>query len=462
LISTAADLQGLRVTVMGLGRHGGGAATARYLHQHGARVTVTDLLPAVSLQASVATLPAETRLVLGRHDVSDFESADLVIKNPGVPPTSEYLDAARRRDTPIETDISLFARARPDLPVIVVTGSKGKSTTAAAIHSCLQRTNADAALCGNITVSPLEYADRLPPATPVVLELSSFQLGDLPAPNPLRTLVSVVTSVMPDHLDRYPSMAAYVADKARVLECLPGSGSAILFTSARSWLQSAAPARTLEVAGGPLPEPQLGAWAVADEAAVRGRLQAAADPIDLIRKPRLPGVHNLQNLAGAALALLEYGVDRNAVEVALTSFPGLEHRLEWVTEIAGVSFINDSAATIPEATVAALASTPRPTTLLAGGNDKGLDFGPLADIPAEGIRAVMLAGSATPAMTAGLTQAGIECVGPYPDLHAAIEAAMERTRAGGTVLFSPGCTSFGMFANEFDRGRRFKQALQQR
>jgi UDP-N-acetylmuramoylalanine--D-glutamate ligase len=242
------DYSGMKVLVMGLGLHGGGIESAYYLARHGAEVTVTDLrdekilAPSVErLETACRNIPGggKIRYVLGKHEGRDFENADMVIKNPGVRPDSPYLQAAKR----IETDISLFLNAssgsedsngckKPSARLSAVTGSKGKSSTAAAIHWALQKARekenpsppksahaGKAWLGGNITVSPLSFADELSRDDDVVLELSSWQLGDLRGRLAagglplLKPRAAVITAIMPDHLDRYANMEAYVSDK---------------------------------------------------------------------------------------------------------------------------------------------------------------------------------------------------------------------------------------------------------
>lgn len=474
-------LRNLPVTVMGLGQHGGGVATARYLHRHGARVTITDLQPEAALTESLRRLPAGIRRVLGRHDQADFASAAVVVKNPGVPPDSEHLARARARGVPIENDISLFARRHRNVRVVAVTGSKGKSTTASAIHAALVAHEPGTALGGNITVSPLAFADQLPAGATVVLELSSFQLGDLPSPSPLHPEVAVVTAVLADHQDRYPDMATYMADKARLLEDFVGQATAttpeadmrppcvILTSSARRWLTAPDGARSYEVAATATADTArdtwVGAWVDARTRRVWVRTSPGEEAIVLVERPTLQGAHNLLNIGAAGLAVLAWGLPPAAARRSLAAFAGIEHRMELVRELEGIRYINDSAATVPEATAAALATVERPVTLLAGGSAKGLAFDGLAAIDPAGVRAVLLAGSATAALQAALEQAGVPCAGPYDTLEAALDAAVGgataagRASAGETVLFSPGCTSFGMFANEFDRGRRFKSAV---
>jgi UDP-N-acetylmuramoylalanine--D-glutamate ligase len=212
-----ADLSSLKVTVMGLGLHGGGLASALFFARHGARVTVTDNRDDPQVFAPV--LPrleaAGVRAVLGRHDRSDFIQTDMIIKNPAVPASSAFLQIARDHERPIETDLSVFLQLCGN-PLIAVTGSKGKSTTASATHHCLLAIHPDARLGGNITVSPLIFLDEIGPNAPVVLELSSWQLADIREGGLLAPLVSVVTVILPDHQDRYPDMASYIADKKTI------------------------------------------------------------------------------------------------------------------------------------------------------------------------------------------------------------------------------------------------------
>ena len=207
---------GMKVTVMGLGVNGGGLASARFFARRGAAVTVTDLRPAEALRESMDGLREfPVRYVLERHEEADFTGADLVIKNPAVTGASPYLEAARRHGVSIETDLSVFLTLTRN-PILAVTGSKGKSTTASAMAFGLSRAYPDARLGGNITLSPLAFLEELPPAAPVVLELSSWQLGDLRGRGLLRPAVSVFTVILPDHLDRYAGMADYVADKKAI------------------------------------------------------------------------------------------------------------------------------------------------------------------------------------------------------------------------------------------------------
>ncbi|MCX8014146.1 MAG: Mur ligase family protein, partial [Rectinema sp.] len=205
----AEEYRNARVTIMGLGLHGGGVASARFFARLGARVTVTDLRGPEVLAPSLKALEGlDIHYVLGQHRDEDFAQADFVIKNPAVRPDSPYLQKAHR----VETDISIFL-AHSASPLIAVTGSKGKSTTASALAHVLKESGRPVLLGGNITVSPLDFLDKTSPEVTVVLELSSWQLGDLRNRALLKPRVAILTCIYPDHLNYYGTMEAYVADK---------------------------------------------------------------------------------------------------------------------------------------------------------------------------------------------------------------------------------------------------------
>ncbi|MFQ3621808.1 MAG: Mur ligase family protein, partial [Spirochaetales bacterium] len=204
------QVKGLKVTVMGLGLNGGGVEAARFFARNGARVTVTDLRSEETLQPSLQALASfPIRYVLGKHNPEDFSEADLVVKNPAVPPNSPFLKLAKK----VETDISLFLTYFTG-PIFGVTGTKGKSTVSSALHAGLRKVFPASRLGGNITVSPLQFLEELTHDTPVVLELSSWQLGDLPDPSKLKPKIAIITNLFPDHQDRYPDMESYARDKA--------------------------------------------------------------------------------------------------------------------------------------------------------------------------------------------------------------------------------------------------------
>ena len=443
---------------MGLGLHVGGLASARYLAEQGAVVTVTDLQDESSLAGSIAALAGlPIRFVLGRHVLSDFSTADLVVKNPAVRPDSPYVLAAKS----VETDISLFLRFSPS-PLIAVTGSKGKSSVSSAIHHIMISSGINAFLGGNITVSPLSFLDRCGTETPVILELSSWQLADMKGLGVLRPRIAVLTSIMPDHMNRYGSMDEYVADK-RLIYADQDASCFTICDKDDLWGHSFSQetrARVLwyssESSGLP------GAW-LEKQADRRGFFSetgetAVAEEI-LPGEILVPGGHQRKNLLAAALACRSYGVAAPSILSAAATYPGVEHRLERFAEKDGVSWYNDSAATIPQAVAAALASFDNPVILITGGTDKNLDFEPVRSAFAKPKMIILLAGSGTEKLKTTLEKDAIPFLGPFDDLGLAVSAAHSRASHGDIVLLSPGCASFGMFVNEFDRGRKFKDAV---
>lgn len=444
---------------MGLGLNGGGLGVARFLHAHGARVTVTDLKTAGELHPAVDALPAGVRLSLGGHRMDDFTSCDVVVKNPGVRPDSPFLAAAAAAGAEVQTEQSLFL-ARCPAPVLAVTGSKGKSTTAAALATILAEDEPGTRLGGNIGGSPLDFLDELTADTPVVLELSSWQLGDLRGRGLLAPSVAVVTNLLHDHQDRYGSMEEYLQDKLVIAEGQTPD-AALVLNSDDPWHRRFADhtaARVVRCSARQRPAGE-GAWLENDagRVSIRSRTGVAFDRAPGQAAGRVMAV----NLLAAAAAAAAFGSEPAAIRRALGRFAGLPHRLEPVGEVDGIRFVNDSAATIPEATVAALASAPAPVVLLAGGADKELDFTDLAASAGPVLRCVLLAGSATAKLDATLRHAGVACDGPFDSLEEAFGAALGVAASGVTVLLSPACASFGMFRNEFDRGDRFRALVRQ-
>lgn len=474
---------GMKVTVMGLGLNGGGLESARYLARNGAECTITDTKDENALRPSIEKLEALApphppfRFVLGRHEMDDFAKADMVIKNPGVRPDSPYLAAARR----IETDISLFLAASP-ARLTAVTGSKGKSGTASAIHWGLTKARESgttplrgrAFLGGNITVSPLSFLDELSADDDVVLELSSWQLGDLKGRDLLKPRAAVLTSIMPDHQDRYGGMEPYVNDK-RLIYRDQDNADATVACIDDHWgvsFLSESRGRPLAYSERPFSAREAEQWADSPRAWIdpesgAGMVQNSGGIVRAV-PPRLPvpGRHNKKNCLAAALALLDLGVPLSLVYEALGTFSGIEHRLELFHERNGIRFYNDTTATIPEAAAAAVnAFTEEPGAeliLVCGGTDKNLDFGPLAKAAKKAREIILLSGTGSDKLRALLEGAGLSYKGPFGTINEAARTAFEcglKVNHGAVVVLSPGCTSFGMFKNEFDRGRQWKDAV---
>ncbi len=426
------SFQRRRVTVMGLGHFGGGASAARWLARQGALVTVSDAAEPAALADAVAALAGTpiAEFHLGGHREIDFQDADLLIVNPAVRPGNRFLELARQAGVEIETEIGLFLRACP-ARVIGVTGSNGKSTTAAMTAAILEAAGVRAWLGGNIGGSLLEQLPQMGGDDWVVLELSSFQLwhlaGDVPMPQ-----IAVVTGCRPNHLDWHESYAHYVAAKQRILSGQTAAGLSILNpfdAEASSW--------------GPL---------------VRGE-QLPLPPLEELPPLRLPGRHNLLNAACAAAAA-RGALGRQVSLAGLATFSGLPQRLEWFAVVDGRRFYNDSAATTPESTVAALEALDRPVWLLAGGADKGCDFGPLATAIARRAAGVALFGAVAEmlegriaAEDARLPFAAVGTMGE------ALRWCWERSRPGDAIVLSPACSSHDQFCNFRQRGQQFVELV---
>jgi len=451
------DLQGKRVLVVGLGVHGGGLGVTRFLVEQGAQVTVTDLKTADQLAPSLDALRGlPVRFVLGEHRLQDLEGIDLIIRNPAVPAESPYLAAARAAGIPVEMEMGLFFRLCP-APIVGVTGTKGKTTTAMLIGAILRQVDAATVVAGNLRVSALQLLPNIKTTTPVVLELSSWQLEGL-EPHRLSPHVGVVTNISPDHLNRYVSFEAYVQAKATLLRWQRGNDVAILNRDDQTvaglvgegqgrvmWFSRRQPVDGVFLDGRQL----VMNW--------RGRCVTICEHSDI----RIVGLHNVENILAGCAAALAWGAPVDAIREGVRGFAGVEHRLEFVREVDGVRYYNDTAATAPAAAVAALQSLTGPIVLIAGGADKNLDFADLGRAIASRAKAVvLLEGTATDKLVAAIKLAGgAQIAGRYDDIQRAVERARALACEGDVVLLSPGCASFGLFANEFERGEKYKQAV---
>jgi UDP-N-acetylmuramoylalanine--D-glutamate ligase len=450
---------------MGLGVHGGGLGVVRWMAAQGANIRVTDLRTADKLQSSIDAIEAEKLHVtytLGEHLEDDFRWADVIVRNQAVPPTSRWLTFARSIGKPIEMEMTIFLRLCPG-PVVAVTGTKGKSTTATWTWEMLRHWRPDALLAGNFRVSALEALSRITPETPVVLELSSFQLEAFEQPN-VSVHIAGITNLSPDHLDRYKSMEEYGDAKKMIFRNQRRDHADWTVFNAdhdivREWANEA-PAGVAWY--GIDSEPKSpGVFLVNDNLVwypPEGEPVKLGGP-DLLN---VPGRHNLSNAACAAAMSLLVGAPVEAVKAGMSSFTGVADRLQYLATIDGVRFINDTTSTTPASTEAALRSVQGDVILIAGGADKGLDFTALAPVVAEKVLGVVLLdGTATDLMERQFREAGVNILGRHADFAQGVRSALAAAPTGGTVLLSPATASFGMFRNEFDRGDQFKAIVQE-
>jgi UDP-N-acetylmuramoylalanine--D-glutamate ligase len=386
---------------------------------------------------------------LGGEDTADVNWADVIVRNPAVPTDSPMLHHARAHGTPVEMEMTLFLRACP-APVIGVTGTKGKTTTTALLHAMLQRRWPGAVSAGNMGRSALAELDTIAtqPDVPVALELSSFQLEAM-AEHRMSPHVAIVTNIAPDHLDRYPDFEAYAETKAAIWRH-QRAGDWALLPAADEVVQRLA-------ADPPVPGRRV------DFSAVGEHLLAGGADIGRRDALRIPGDHAALDAVAAASAAVIVGVEPADIADAIAGFGGIPHRMELVTTIDGVGYVNDTAATTPIAAVAALeAHAGRHVVLIAGGFDKQLPLEGLADAiaqPADEI--VLLDGTATARLASLLHDRGRRPAGDIAtSMTDAIAMARTVAQEGGVVLLSPGCASFGLFRDEFDRGDRFRAGVE--
>lgn len=459
------ELQGKRVLVMGLGVHGGGLGVTQWLVRQGAAVTVTDLKSAEQLQSSLTMLQGlPVRFVLGEHREEDFINTDLIVRNPGVPRESRWLELAQQHGVPVEMEMGLFLERLPRGPaqVIGITGTKGKTTTTLMVGAILSRDNPKTIVAGNLRVSALELLDRIDADTPVVLELSSWQLEGL-VPHRVSPHIAAITNISVDHLNRYRDLDDYADAKAVIFRYQQPDDFIILNFDNRI-LTHMAPLAFGHVVWTSTRR-TLNQGAYLDGEFLTWRWNGERHAIIRVGDLRVAGAHNVENaLAAIALAAV-WGASPEQIASALADFRGAEHRQELVREIHGVRYINDTTATAPAAAIAAIeafAPGAHNLVLIAGGADKGLDFEEMARSIASKVRhLILLEGSATDRLAQAVEKANGKSLiaGRFDNMEQAVETAGKLASEGDVVLLSPGCASFGMFANEFERGDVFKRIV---
>ena len=438
------------VAVVGLARSG--VSACRLLRARGFAVYASDAAEGAALVAESPRLKAEGCAVqLGGHDLARISRAAVVVVSPGVPPTAPPLAAAAAAGRTVISELDLAARFLPGTKLIVTTGTKGKSTVSSLIAAMLAANGlGPGEVAGNIGLPLSDVAMLADPPAWLAVEASSFQLHDCPTLTPA---VGVLTNLSPDHLDRYDSVEAYYADKARIFR---GAGIASHWVSNGD--DAAVVAMThgiegrherfsLDVQMADAWYDRSGGWLV-----VRGMPLVRRADLELL------GDHNVANALAAALAVPPDLTDRDAIAAAIKAFRPLHHRLEPVREVAGVLWVNDSKATTVSAALSAVQSVGRPVVLLLGGKDKGGDFADL--VPAlRGARGVVAYGEAGDRIARELA-GHVTVMKEGKDFDQVLARARSLAKPGDAVLLSPACSSFDMFANAEERGERFTRWVQ--
>ena len=469
LLAGAASLDGLSVTVVGGARSG--LAAARLLRRHGARVFLTDA--AAGSDADRAALDAAgIAYEYGGHTARALE-ADLFVVSPGVPTEAPLVQRALRAGVPVWSEIELASRYCPG-PIVAVTGSNGKTTVTTLLDHVFETAGRDHVTAGNIGAPFSDYVDAMDDETVAVLEISSFQLDHVDG---FRPKVAVLLNVTPDHLDRYGhDFAAYAEAKFRLFETMR-EGDWLIYNADDPVVADAVERRA--------PAQGLAPLAISTEGPVargafveNGRVvlllpdsphpDAPVNRHDLMPASELAlrGTHNLYNSLAAAVVARAMEIRSDVVRESLTSFEGVPHRLERVATKSGVAYVNDSKATNVNAVWYALESFPagaRRVVLVAGGRDKGNDYGPLQDLVRDRVKGIVAIGEGADAIEDAFGASALGDASPEiahaSSMEQAIQYAGVMAETGDTVLLSPACSSFDMFDNYEHRGDTFKRLV---
>jgi len=452
--------KGKRVVIIGAARQG--LALARYLARNRAHVVLNDRRPAEKLQLEMSELSKfDIEWVLGDHPVTVLDNhTELVCVSGGVPLNNPIVTAAQQRGIRLSNDTQIFMEAVP-CKSIGITGSAGKTTTTTLVGRIAQSSSAGKYgrvwIGGNIGDPLISYVDEMQPSDLAILEISSFQL-ELMTSSPA---VAAVLNITPNHLDRHRTMEAYSAAKAHIVDFQSANDVAVLGRDdAGAWsLAAQAHGKVFSFGFGPLPAKQNGAYVENGKFFLREGTQSTRIPVE--EHIELRGEHNSLNVLAACTIAHAAGLTPQAMLAGIQGFKGVPHRLEFVRTWRGAQWYNDSIATAPERTIAAIKSFSGPIILLLGGRDKDLPWADLAKLVHERVDHIILFGENAEKISAAL---GARIPGSRPfsltqveKCHDAVMAASRLAQPGFVVLFSPGGTSYDEFKDFEERGEKFKQ-----
>lgn len=438
-----------RVMVLGLGETG--LSALRWLRGQDARLSVADTREAPpSLKVVQEEMP-EVAITLGPLQVEFLKAQDLLVVSPGVPLATPEIQSAIAAGVQVVGDVELFAQFRPDnAKVIAITGANGKSTVTTLVGEMCKAAGLRTIVAGNIGIPVLDTLSDTA-ADVYVLELSSFQLETT---HSLKVDAATVLNLSEDHMDRYVGMAAYAAAKARIFQ----SGGVQVLNRQDAWSAKMALAESVAVTFGEDAATSDHDFGLQRDAGETWLMQGGNKLIKA-NELKIAGLHNAVN-ALAALALCRaIGLDFAPLLSTLRSFKGLPHRVEWVADINGISFYDDSKGTNVGATCAALHGLPQKVVLIAGGDGKGQDFAPLAKPVQQNARAVVLIGRDASLIEGALSSTGIPILSAN-SLEHAVDMAFGVAQPGDAILLSPACASFDMFRNYVHRAEVFCTAVQ--
>ncbi len=447
------NLHGKKVLVIGMARSG--QAAARFLAKQGALVTGVDKKEKISGLKDLIELPIT--LITGGYPEIKAGDYDLIIVSPGVPRNIEPVQAAEAYGIPIWSELELAGRYIKE-PIIAVTGTNGKTTTTSLLGYIFNKAGVPAEVAGNIGVPLIQEVERVSEHQKEVkywiVEVSSFQLERIER---FRPYIAVLLNLTPDHLDRHGDLKTYGRTKARIFENQEQDDYAVV-NLGDSWLAEHIDAIPSQVCGFSRANlPDVGIGVQGDQ--IVYTFQGKEETLCTLRDVRIPGPHNLENALAAAAVSLLAGISKETVAAALSSFPGVAHRVEDVRVVDGVRYINDSKGTNPDAVMKALASFDGPVILIAGGRHKGSGLGELAQKIKEKVKALILLGEAAPLFRQAVLDVGFKQIWDVGTLTEAVQTAHDLARSGDVVLLSPGCASWDMFRDYEERGDIFRKLV---
>jgi UDP-N-acetylmuramoylalanine--D-glutamate ligase len=429
----------------------------RYLVGKGAQVTACDRQSEAKLGERAEELRAlGVALATGDGYLAPLADHDLIFLTPGIPKHLPEIVAARERGATILGEVGLVLAACR-APIIGITGSAGKTTTTTLVGAILKAAGRDVHVGGNIGTPLIERVETIAPDAAVVLELSSFQLQLTGGRSPN---IAVITNITPNHLDVHASMDEYVAAKQNIYRH-QAAGDTVILNHGDELVRSfaaEAPGRVVFFSRHGDPGTETCAYLRGDELVWRYRGQEF--PTLKVGEIQLLGVHNQENILAAMAVTYLAGAPMQAVRQVVTSFTGVEHRLEPVRELDGARWYNDSKATSPAEAVAALATLAAPIVLIAGGSDKGIPFDPMAPLVAQKVKALVLTGPTAPKIAEAVRRAGYGGVIHHAsDMAEAVRLARAESAAGDNVVLAPACASFDAYRSFEERGRHFKRLV---
>lgn len=444
------EVVGKHILIVGLARSG--VAAAEFLAARGARITVNDAKPEAELKDAASLRAKGIEVVSGAHPRELFEQSDLIVVSPGVPLALEPFQLAKAAGVPIIGEVELAARFLRGR-LVGITGSNGKTTVTTLIGELLKDAGLTTQVGGNIGTPLISLVETSTDESVTVVELSSFQLE---AVDQLHVNVALLLNITPDHLDRYDSMADYAAAKANIFRNQTADDVAVLNADNDWSMREGEKTAARRICFSRLRELDEGIFLRGDAIIERS---ATGERVLLTRADiPLPGDHNVENVMAALAAGLACGASVDSMRQTVRKFKGVEHRLEFVAEINGVKFYNDSKATNVDAAIKCLEAFAGGVIVILGGKDKGGDFAPLVPLVRDRCEHVILIGAAADKIEAALAETKpLHRAATMPD---AVKLGLKLGQPGNVVLLAPACASFDMFDNYEHRGRVFKEAVQ--